>query len=161
MTPGVVLGPIAVCEQPEHILDPMTADQMPKVVFLCVHNAGRSQMAAAFARHLGRDRIDVFSGGSDPTSAVNPGAVEVMAEVGIDISDSSPQHWTEEIIATADRVVTMGCGDECPFFPGVTYEDWPLADPAGLPVEEVRAIRDEIRRRVAQLLISLGIPGGT
>jgi len=148
-----------VCEQPEHILVSMTDHQIPKVVFLCVHNAGRSQMAAAFARHLGGDRIDVFSGGSEPTTAVNPGAIEVMAEVGIDISDSSPQHWKDEIVAAADLVVTMGCGDECPFFPGVTYEDWPLADPAGLPVEEVRAIREEIRRRVTRLLISLGIPG--
>ncbi len=147
-----------VCEQPEHILVSMTDHQIPKVVFLCVHNAGRSQMAAAFARHLGGDRIDVFSGGSEPTTAVNPGAIEVMAEVGIDISDSSPQHWNDGIVAAADLVVTMGCGDECPFFPGVTYEDWPLADPAGLPVEEVRAIREEIWRRVTRLLISLGIP---
>ena len=105
--------------------------------------------------------MDVLSGGSDPTSAVNPGAVEVMAEVGIDISDSSPQHWTEELVATADLVVSMGCADECPLFPGVAYEDWPLADPAGLPVEDVRVIRDEVRRRVAQLLISLGIPPET
>jgi protein-tyrosine-phosphatase len=147
-----------VCEHLVHILALMTEDQTPKVVFLCVHNAGRSQMAAAFARHLGGNRIDVFSGGSEPTPAVNPGAIEVMGEVGIDISDSSPQHWNDEIVAGADLVVTMGCGDECPFFPGVTYEDWPLSDPAGRPVEEVRAIREEIRRRVTRLLISLGIP---
>ncbi len=158
MTPGVVLGSIVVGGLPVHILALMSRDRIPKVVFLCVHNAGRSQMAAAFARHLGGDRIDVFSGGSDPTSAVNPGAVEVMAEVGIDISAFSPQHWTDEIVAAADLVVTMGCSDECPLFPGVTYEEWPLSDPAGVPVEEIRTVRDDIRRRVARLLISLGIP---
>ena len=129
----------------------------PRIVFLCVHNAGRSQMAAGWARHLGGDGVEVFSGGSDPAATVNPAAVAAMAEVGIDVSSAEPARWTDEIVAAADVVVTMGCGDECPFFPGVRYEDWALQDPAGLPVEDVRPIRDDIRDRVGDLLATLGV----
>lgn len=99
----------------------------------------------------------MFSGGSDPAAAVNPGVVAAMAEVGINITDAEPQRWTDDIVAGADVVVTMGCGDECPVFPGVRYQDWEIADPAGLPVDEIRPIRDEIRERVAELLASLDI----
>jgi arsenate reductase (thioredoxin) len=127
----------------------------PSVVFLCVHNAGRSQMAAAYARELGGDAVRVFSGGSDPAASVNPNAVAAMAEVGIDVSEAMPQRWTDAIIRDADVVVTMGCGDECPFFPGVRYEDWELDDPSGLDIEQIRPIRDEIRRRVGDLLEDL------
>jgi arsenate reductase (thioredoxin) len=127
----------------------------PSVVFLCVHNAGRSQMAAAYARELGGDAVRVFSGGSDPAASVNPNAVAAMAEVGIDVSEAMPQRWTDAIIRDADVVVTMGCGDECPFFPGVRYEDWELDDPSGLDIEQIRPIRDEIRRRVGDLLEEL------
>jgi len=129
----------------------------PSIVFLCVHNAGRSQMAAGWARHLAGDGIELFSGGSDPASEVNPAAVAVMAEAGIDISTELPQPWTDEIVRAADVVVTMGCGDACPLFPGIRYEDWELADPAGLPVEDVRPIRDEIRARVEGLLAEFGL----
>jgi protein-tyrosine-phosphatase len=129
----------------------------PSVVFLCVHNAGRSQMAAAWAREMGGDRVEVFSGGSDPAATVNPAAVAAMAEVGIDVSDAQPARWTDEIVAAADVVITMGCGDACPFFPGVRYEDWALEDPAGLGVEDVRPIRDDIKQRVEQLLGSLDV----
>jgi arsenate reductase (thioredoxin) len=129
----------------------------PSVVFLCVHNAGRSQMAAAFARDIGGDAVRVFSGGSDPSAQVNRGAVEAMAEVGVDMSGSAPQKWTDEVIRDADVVVTMGCGDECPFYPGVVYRDWELDDPSGRPVEAIRPIRDEIRRRVQDLLTELGV----
>ena len=125
------------------------------IVFLCVHNAGRSQMAAGWARHLGGDGVEVYSGGSDPAASVNPAAVEAMAEVGVDIATAVPQRWTDEIVQAADVVVTMGCGDECPFFPGVRYEDWPLEDPAGLGVDAVRPIRDEIKSRVEALLAEL------
>jgi protein-tyrosine-phosphatase len=114
-------------------------------------------MAAAWAREVGGDRVDVFSGGSNPAATVNPAAVAAMAEVGIDVSAAQPARWTDEIVAAADVVVTMGCGDECPFFPGVRYEDWELQDPAGLPVEQVRPIRDDIKRRVEELLASLGV----
>ena len=129
----------------------------PTIVFLCVHNAGRSQMAAAWARHLGGDRIAVFSGGSDPAAVVDPAAVAVMAEAGLDLAGQVPQRWTDDAVRSADVVVTMGCGDECPYFPGVRYEDWDLADPAGLTPEQVRPIRDEIRRRVEDLLRRLEI----
>ena len=128
----------------------------PSIVFLCIHNAGRSQMAAGWARHLGGDSIDVFSGGSSPAAKVNPSAVAAMAEAGVDISAQTPRAWTDDIVASADVVVTMGCGDECPFFPGVQYEDWPLDDPAGMGVDTVRPIRDEIRSRVEDLLGRLG-----
>jgi len=114
-------------------------------------------MAAAWALELAGDRIDVTSGGSDPGATVNPTAVAAMAEVGIDVSNAQPARWTDDIVAAADVVVTMGCGDECPLFPGVRYEDWDLQDPAGLALEDVRPIRDDIRRRVEALLESLGV----
>lgn len=129
----------------------------PAVMFLCVHNAGRSQMAAGFMRHLAGARIDVFSGGSEPAESINPSAVAAMAELGIDISRELPQRWSDEIIRAADVVVTMGCGDECPFYPGKRYVDWELDDPAGRPVDEVRPIRDEIEHRVRTLMAELGV----
>ncbi len=127
----------------------------PAVLFLCVHNAGRSQMAAGWLRHLAGDRIDAFSGGSDPGSETNPAAVEAMAEVGIDIAGEHPKPWTNEIARAADVIVTMGCGDACPVLPGKRYEDWELTDPAGQPIEVVRAVRDDIRSRVESLIASL------
>jgi arsenate reductase len=127
------------------------------VLFLCVHNAGRSQMALGWFEHLARGRATAWSGGSEPASEVNPAAVAAMAEVGIDITREHPKRWTDEIVRAADIVVTMGCGDECPFFPGKRYEDWALDDPAGRGVDAVRPIRDEIRERVAELLKSLSI----
>ena len=130
----------------------------PAVLFLCVHNAGRSQMAAGWLRHLAGDRVEVFSGGSEPGDRVNAAAVEAMAEVGIDISGQQPQQWTDEQARAADVVVTMGCGDVCPVYPGKRYEDWELADPAGQPVEFVRDVRDDIRGRVEQLIDSLQVP---
>jgi arsenate reductase (thioredoxin) len=127
----------------------------PGVLFLCVHNAGRSQMAAGWLRHLAGDRVTVWSGGSEPASQINPAAVAVMAEVGIDITAEFPKPWTDEIVRAADVVVTMGCGDACPLYPGKRYEDWELDDPAGQDVDAVRPIRDEIRGRVEALLSSL------
>ncbi|HUG07557.1 MAG TPA: arsenate reductase ArsC [Acidimicrobiia bacterium] len=129
----------------------------PSVLFLCVHNAGRSQMAAGWMRHLAGDQVDVFSGGSEPAESVNRVAVAAMAEKGIDIGTEIPQPWADEIIRAADIVVTMGCGDACPVFPGKRYVDWELDDPAGKPIEEVRVIRDDIERRVRGLLAELGI----
>lgn len=126
---------------------------MAGILFLCVHNAGRSQMAAGFARTFGG--VEVFSGGSEPADAVNPVAVEVMAEVGIDISGRVPQRFTDELLERVDVVVTMGCGDTCPYVPGKRYVDWPLDDPKGLPVGEVRRIRDEIRGLVEDLVAQL------
>jgi arsenate reductase (thioredoxin) len=114
-------------------------------------------MAAGFARHLAGDRATVYSGGSDPAAAVNPTAVTAMAELGIDITANRPQRWTDEVVEAADVVVTMGCGDSCPVFPGVQYEDWELSDPAGLDLEAIHPIRDEIRSRVVDLLDRLGI----
>ena len=131
--------------------------RVPKVVFLCVHNAGRSQMAAGWLRRLAGDGAEVFSGGSDPAAEVNPSAIAVMAEVGIDIGDKTPQRWTDDVVRSADAVITMGCGDSCPVFPGVRYVDWDLDDPAGLPIEDVRPIRDEIERRVRSLMADLKI----
>ena len=133
------------------------SDHVPSVLFLCVHNAGRSQMAAGFTRHLGEDRVAVYSGGSEPASQVNGAAVEAMAERGIDIATATPQRWTDEVVASVDVVVTMGCGDTCPVFPGVRYVDWDLEDPAGKPVEAVRPVRDDIERRVRGLLEELGV----
>ena len=130
-------------------------EQRPAVLFLCVHNAGRSQMAAGWLRHLAGERVEVFSGGSEPADQVNPAAVAAMAEAGIDIAGEQPQRWTEDHARAADVVITMGCGDVCPVFPGKRYEDWELTDPAGQPVEFVRNVRDEIRDRVEQLLTSL------
>lgn len=129
----------------------------PAVVFLCVHNAGRSQMAAGWLEHLAGDRVDVYSGGSDPASRVDPAAVAAMAEVGIDIAGATPRRWTDEILRAADVIVTMGCGDTCPFLPGKRYEDWAVPDPAGLPLDEVRPIRDEIGDRVRALVADLAV----
>jgi arsenate reductase len=128
------------------------------VLFLCVHNAGRSQMAMGFFRHLAGDGAIAWSGGSEPASQINPAAVEAMRERGIDISGEFPKPWTDEVVRAADVVVTMGCGDACPIFPGKRYEDWVLDDPAGLGVEAVRPIRDEIERRVRRLLDQLELP---
>lgn len=137
----------------------MTADTArPSVLFVCVHNAGRSQMAAAWLEHLSAGRIEVRSAGSAPKDSVNPAAVEAMAEEGIDISANTPKVLTTEAVQASDVVVTMGCGDTCPFFPGKRYEDWVLEDPAGLGVAAVRPIRDEIRRRVEALVQEL-LPG--
>ena len=130
----------------------------PAVLFLCVHNAGRSQMAAGWLRHLAGNQVVVWSGGSEPASSINPSAIEAMAEVGIDIRAEFPKPWTDEIVRAADVVVTMGCGDACPLFPGKRYEDWALEDPAGQDVAAVRVIRDEIRARVEALIASLDIP---
>ena len=138
------------------IVDDLSSDK-PSVVFLCVHNAGRSQMAAAWLEHLAGDHVDVFSGGSEPASTVNPVAVEAMAEVGIDIGTQVPKPWTDEIVRAADVVITMGCGDTCPVYPGTRYEDWVLDDPAGLDIEAVRPIRDEIRGRVEKLVAEMGL----
>jgi arsenate reductase (thioredoxin) len=129
----------------------------PSVLFMCVHNAGRSQMAAGWLRHLAGDRITVYSGGSKPTDQINPAAVAAMSEVGIDITYEFPKPWTDEIVRASDVVVTMGCGDACPLFPGKRYEDWQLDDPAGRDVADVRPIRDDIRMRVEDLMASLGI----
>jgi arsenate reductase (thioredoxin) len=129
----------------------------PEVLFVCVHNAGRSQMALGWFNHLAGDRAVAWSGGSAPAHAINPAAVAAMAEVGIDIAGEYPKLWTDEVVRAADVVVTMGCGDACPVYPGKRYEDWELDDPAGLDVTAVRPIRDEIRRRVETLLTSLGV----
>lgn len=132
-------------------------DLNPSVLFLCVHNAGRSQMAAGWMRHLAGDRIEVFSGGSEPAGSLNQAAVAAMAEKGIDISGELPQPWADEIVRAANVVVTMGCGDACPVYPGNRYIDWELADPAGKSIEEVRPIRDEVERRVRALMSELGV----
>jgi protein-tyrosine-phosphatase len=135
-------------------------DGKPSVLFLCVHNAGRSQMAMGWFQHLAGGRADAWSGGSEPGREVNPSAVAVMREVGIDISGEFPKPWTDEVVRAADVVVTMGCGDACPVFPGKRYEDWTLEDPAGQGVDAVRPIRDEIERRVRTLLAELNVPAG-
>ncbi|GAA1154515.1 arsenate reductase ArsC [Nocardioides aquiterrae] len=127
----------------------------PTVLFVCIHNAGRSQMAAGYLQHLAGDRVDVLSAGSQPADQVNPVAVAAMAEEGIDITAEAPKLLTESAVREADVVVTMGCGDECPFFPGKRYEDWVLDDPAGQGIDTVRPIRDEIRRRVELLVAEL------
>lgn len=134
-----------------------STDTRPMVVFLCVQNAGRSQMAAGWLQHLAGDQVEVFSGGSDPASEVNPAAIEAMAEVGIDISSEFPKPWTDEVVQAANVVVTMGCGDSCPIFPGTRSMDWEVGDPAGLPLEQVRPIRDEIGDRVRGIMAELGI----
>lgn len=133
----------------------MTSLPRPSVLFVCVHNAGRSQMAAAWLEHLSGGRVEVRSAGSAPAESVNPATVEAMAEVGIDIAANTPTVLTPDAVQDSDVVVTMGCGDACPFFPGKRYEDWVLEDPAGLGVESVRPIRDEIRIRVEALLADL------
>ena len=124
----------------------------PTVLFVCVHNAGRSQMAAGWLRHLAGDKVRVLSAGSAPKESINPVAVEAMAEVGIDITGNIPQKLEYETAQESDVIVTMGCGDACPYFPGKRYEDWVLTDPAGLPIEVVRTVRDEIRERVETLV---------
>ncbi len=130
-------------------------DKKPAVLFLCVHNAGRSQMALGWFNHLAGDRAIAWSGGSEPVSGINPGVLEAMAEVGIDISGEFSKPWTEEFVLAADVVITMGCGDACPLLPGKHYEDWELTDPAGKTLEQIRPIRDEIRDRVVNLLEKL------
>lgn len=144
---------------PEPIRQSLAADDgRPIVLFLCVHNAGRSQMALGWFNTLAGDRAVAWSGGSEPGPEINPSAVEAMAEVGIDIAREYPKPWTDDIVRSADVVITMGCGDACPFYPGVRYEDWTLEDPAGQGIEAVRPIRDEIEQRVRTLLASLGTP---
>jgi arsenate reductase len=127
----------------------------PTVLFVCVHNAGRSQMAAGWLRHLAGDRVEIRSAGSEPAHQINPAAVQAMHEVGIDITDQTPTKLTWETAEASDVIVTMGCGDACPVFPGKRYEDWKLDDPAGKGVDAVRPIRDEIRHRVEQLVAGL------
>ncbi|MGM0386357.1 MAG: arsenate reductase ArsC [Actinomycetota bacterium] len=129
----------------------------PSVLFVCVHNAGRSQMAAAYLEALGGDAVEVRSAGSAPGNAVNPAAVEAMAEEGIDMSAAQPKILTDDAVLASDVVITMGCGDACPFYPGKRYLDWELDDPAGKGVESVRPIRDEIRQRILGLLGELGV----
>jgi arsenate reductase len=135
----------------------------PLVLFVCVHNAGRSQMAQGWLRHLAGDRVEVRSAGSEPGERVNPTAVQAMAEVGIDITAEHPKALTTDAVQSADVVVTMGCGDTCPVFPGKRYEDWELPDPAGQPIDVVRTVRDAIRDRVTALLTDLSItfPGSS
>ena len=130
---------------------------IPTVLFLCVHNAGRSQMAAGWLRHLAEGRIDVLSAGSAPAESINPAAVEAMAEKGIDITDQFPKPWTDETVGVADVIVSMGCGDACPVLPGKRYLDWELEDPAGKGVDSVRPIRDDIEQRVRGLMVELGV----
>ncbi|GAB3584589.1 arsenate reductase ArsC [Leifsonia lichenia] len=129
--------------------------EKPTVLFVCIHNAGRSQMAAGFMRELSEGRVDVLSAGSEPKDQINPIAVQVMAEQGIDIANEQPKILTTEAVKESDVVITMGCGDTCPIFPGKRYEDWELTDPAGRPVDEVRPIRDDIKQRVENLLSEL------
>ncbi len=136
----------------------MTAE-MPSVLFLCIHNAGRSQMALGWFGHLAAGRATAYSGGSEPAEAINPVAAAAMAEVGIDITAEAPSRWTDAQLRSADVVVTMGCGDTCPYVPGTRYEDWPVPDPAGLDIEAVRPIRDELRDRVARLVEDLASVG--
>ncbi|MBW4041192.1 MAG: arsenate reductase ArsC [Acidobacteria bacterium] len=131
------------------------ADEAPSILFVCVHNAGRSQMAAGFATALGSGRVRVLSAGSEPADRINPVAVEAMREVGIDIAGTQPRVLAVDDVRASDVVITMGCGDACPIFPGKRYEDWELTDPAGLPIEQVRPVRDEIRERVSALLAEL------
>ena len=136
-----------------------TPDPCPEVLYVCVHNAGRSQMAALLTAHLGGGAVSVRSAGSDPADRVNPLAVAVMAEIGLDMSAELPKQLTDEAVRAADAVITMGCGDTCPFYPGKRYEDWEVSDPSAAgSLEEVRAIRDEIRGRVEALLGELGVP---
>ncbi|MEV6845185.1 arsenate reductase ArsC [Actinoplanes sp. NPDC051411] len=133
-------------------------DGKPVVLFLCTHNAGRSQMALGFFTHYAGDRAVAWSGGSEPGNQINPAAIAAMAERGIDITGEYPKPWTDEIVRAADLVITMGCGDACPIFPGTRYENWDLPDPAGLEVADVRPIRDDLERRVHALLDQLAIP---
>ena len=134
----------------------LSHDERPTVLFLCTHNAGRSQMALGFFTHFAGEQAVAWSGGSEPASEVNPAAVAAMAEVGIDISSEFPKPWTDEVVQAADVVITMGCGDACPVFPGRRYEEWKLEDPAGLDLAATRPIRDDIERRVRELLSDIG-----
>lgn len=129
----------------------------PTVLFVCVHNAGRSQMAAGWLTHLAGDAVDVRSAGSEPADQINPIAVAAMAEVGIDITAEQPKLLTADAVSDADVVVTMGCGDTCPYYPGKRYEDWDLTDPAGQPIEVVRKVRDDIKNRITTLLAEVGV----
>ena len=131
----------------------------PSVLFVCVHNAGRSQMAAGWLRHLAGGSVEVRSAGSEPGDRLNPVAVEAMREVGIDITAAAPKRLTVDAVEASDVVITMGCGDTCPIFPGKRYEDWELTDPAGQPIEVVRTVRDEIRGRIEALIDELRAPG--
>lgn len=140
-------------------MDSMT-DPRPTVLFVCVHNAGRSQMAAGYARALSGGAVDVRSGGSEPGDAINPVAIAAMREEGIDISEAVPQLLQTDDVRAADAVITMGCGDACPIFPGKRYEDWELEDPAGQDLETVRRVRDDIKGRVQRLLAELGLAAG-
>jgi protein-tyrosine-phosphatase len=163
---GIRSGPLRADEVEQFTRDRLLAQGrvegtllagIPSVIFVCVHNAGRSQMSAGWARHLGGDRLLVFSGGSAPSEAVNPRAVEAMNEVGIDISGAFPVCFTDEIVQASDVVVTMGCGDVCPYFPNKRYVDWDLADPHNAGLDQVRVVRDEIGRRVEHLLVEMGV----
>jgi protein-tyrosine-phosphatase len=129
----------------------------PGVLFLCVHNAGRSQMAAGFMRSLSGGQVDVFSGGSEPAERINPTAIEAMGEKGIDITGQIPQLWSEEIVQAVDVVISMGCGDSCPIYPATRYVDWEVDDPAGKPLNQIRAIRDDLEQRVSGLLVEMDI----
>jgi arsenate reductase len=128
------------------------SESKPTVLFVCVHNAGRSQMAAGYLRHLAGDRVEVLSAGSEPKDQINPIAVEAMAEEGIDIANNTPKILSDEAVQASDVVITMGCGDACKFYPGKRYEDWKLDDPAGQGIDAVRVIRDDIKGRIEQLL---------
>ncbi|MFZ9106183.1 MAG: arsenate reductase ArsC [Pontimonas sp.] len=128
------------------------SESKPTVLFVCVHNAGRSQMAAGYLRHLAGDRVEVLSAGSEPKDQINPIAVEAMAEEGIDIANNTPKILSDEAVQASDVVITMGCGDACKFYPGKRYEDWKLDDPAGQGIEAVRVIRDDIKGRIEKLL---------
>lgn len=134
------------------------SDGKPTVLFLCTHNAGRSQMALGYFTHYAGDNAIAWSGGSEPGNEINPAAIEAMAEVDIDISGEYPKPWTGEIVQAADVVITMGCGDACPIFPGKRYENWELPDPAGQGLDAVRPIRDQIDQRIHQLLAQLNVP---
>lgn len=136
----------------------MTDGRKPTVLFLCTHNAGRSQMALGFFTHLAGDNAVAGSGGSEPGDEINPAAIAAMHEVGIDITGEYPKPWTDEIVQAADVVITMGCGDSCPVYPGKRYENWELPDPAGQGLESVRPIRDDIEKRVRRLLADLSVP---
>lgn len=141
--------------------DDLIAKERPEVLYVCVHNAGRSQMAALLTAHLGEGRVNVRSAGSDPADRVNPLVVTAMAEIGLDMSAEFPKPLTDEVVRAADAVITMGCGDSCPIYPGKKYEDWDLSDPAGAEsLEQVRAIREDIRGRVETLLLELGVRVG-
>jgi arsenate reductase len=135
-------------------------DTQPAVLFLCTHNAGRSQMAMGFFKHFAGDHASVYSGGSEPAAEVNSAAIAAMAEKGIDIAAEQPKRWTMDVLEAVDVVITMGCADSCPVLPGRRYEEWVLPDPAGQPLDAIRTVRDEIEQRVRTLLSQLGVPDG-